>query len=48
MEINLKEEEYIISSKVLKTNINNDKVELKMFYAIYEDISGYETIKEVD
>lgn len=44
IELNLKEDEYIISTNVLKTNILNDKVEVKVFYAIYEDITDYITI----
>lgn len=44
IKLNLKEDEYIISTNILKTNLLDDKVEIKVFYAIYEDITDYITI----
>lgn len=44
IEINLKDDEYIISANILNTNIEDDKVEVKIFYAIYENITDYVTI----
>ena len=42
----LNDNEYIISEKQLKQNINNSKIELEIFYTIYEDITEYLEIKE--
>lgn len=47
MKDNLKENEYIIKSNVLKTSIKEDKVILKMFFSIYENITDYSEIKEI-
>lgn len=41
---NLKENEYIINHKILNTNIKENELELNMFFAVYEDITDYETI----
>ena len=42
----LKEEEYIISKKVLKNTINNSTIDIEVFYKVYENITGYQEIKE--
>ena len=44
IELNLDDDEYIISTNILKTNIEDEKVEVKVFYAIYENITDYVTI----
>ncbi len=41
----LKKDEYIIRSKYLKSKINDDGVEIEMFFAVYEDITAYRTIQ---
>ena len=45
MNIKLENDEYIINHKVLKTNIKDDKVILNVFFAVYEDITGYSKIE---
>lgn len=37
----LKEDEYIIRSNYLKSELNNSTIEVEMFFATYEDITGY-------
>ena len=42
----LNDNEYIIHEKQLKQNLNDSKIELEMFYTVYENITEYEQIKE--
>lgn len=44
MESKLNDKEYIISSKDLKVEIKESKIELEMFFSIYEDITDYQVI----
>ena len=44
MESKLNDKEYIISSKDLKVDIKESKIELEMFFSIYEDITDYQII----
>lgn len=46
LENKLDEEEYIINEKQLKADVKDDKVVLEVFYAVYENITGYAEIKE--
>lgn len=41
----LDEDSYIISSKRLKFDIENDKVNLEMFFSVYENITDYDIIE---
>ncbi len=41
----LNKDEYIIRSKYLKSKVHDDGVEVEMFFAVYEDITSYKTIK---
>lgn len=45
---NLKENEYIINYKVLNTNIKESELELNMFFSVYEDITEYKTIENIE
>ena len=40
----LNDEEYIIYEKCLKVSLNDSKIELEVFYAVCENITGYERI----
>ena len=42
----LNAEEYIIYEKCLKVSLNDSKIELEIFYAVYENITAYERIEE--
>lgn len=42
----LNDNEYIIHEKQLKQNINDSKIELEMFYTVYENITEYQEIEE--
>jgi len=44
IEEKLKEEEYIINEIELKVKVKNSKIELEMFYTVYEDIVDYKLI----
>lgn len=44
MESKLNDKEYIISSKDLKVEIKESKIELEMFFSVYEDITDYQVI----
>ena len=44
MKSNLKEDEYIIKSSILKTTVKEDKVILEMFFSVYEDITDYRDV----
>jgi len=46
--INLKDDEYIIKSQIMKVDTEKDKVVLKVFFAVCEDITEYETIRSDD
>lgn len=48
MKNNLKEEEYIINYKILNTNIKENELELNIFFSIYEDITDYEKIIQLN
>ena len=43
----LNDKESIISSKDLKVDIKDSKIELEIFYAVYEDITEYAKIEEL-
>lgn len=45
---NLKEKEYIISYKILNTNIKESELELNIFFSVCEDITDYEIIVHED
>lgn len=45
---NLKDNEYIINYKVLNTNIKESELEINMFFSVYEDITDYKTIENVE
>ena len=47
IELNLKDDEYIIDYKVMKTNLKSDRVILDVFFSIYENITAYEVIERV-
>lgn len=47
MESKLNDKEYIISSKDLKVNIKESKIELEMFFSVYEDITDYQVIDNI-
>lgn len=44
----LDEDEYIISEKQLKVNIKESIIVVDVFYAVYENITGYEKIEEIE
>lgn len=44
----LKEDEYIIDYKVLNQNIENDKVIVDIFFNVFENITDYEEIVEIE
>lgn len=48
VEINskLNDKEKILSSKNLKVDVNDSKIELEMFFTVYEDITEYQKIEE--
>lgn len=46
LENKLDDEEYIINEKQLKADVKDDKVVLEVFYAVYENITGYAEIEE--
>lgn len=46
MESKLNGKEYIIRSKNLKSTLKDSKIELEMFFAVYEDITAYMEIGE--
>lgn len=43
----LKEEEYIMSYKVLSNKVVDDGVEIKVFFSVCENITGYQEIEEI-
>ncbi|MFA5603243.1 MAG: sporulation protein YqfD [Bacilli bacterium] len=47
IEDRLSEEEYIISQNSLKVNVKSSKIELDVFYVVYENITSYQPIIEV-
>lgn len=47
IESKLSDKEKIISSKDLKVDIKDSKIELEIFYAVYEDITDYAQIEEI-
>ncbi len=47
MESKLNDKEYIISSKDLKVDIKESKIELEMFFSVYEDITDYQVIDNI-
>ena len=42
----LNDNEKILSSKNLKVDVNDSKIELEMFFTVYEDITEYQKIEE--
>ena len=44
----LKEEEKILSKKVLKKNIKNSKIEVEVFLKVKEDITDYQDISNIN
>lgn len=44
MEKELENTEYVVSNKVLKANIKEDKVVVDVFFVVYENITAYEEI----
>ena len=46
MEDKLLDNEYIIKEKQLKVDIKDSKIEVDIFYSVYEDITGYQLIIE--
>lgn len=48
MESKLNDKEYIISTKDLKVDIKESKIELEMFFSVYEDITDYQVIENID
>jgi len=46
MKSKLDEDEYIINEKQMKVDIKNNKIVLDIFYAVYENITGYAEIIE--
>lgn len=46
IEDRLSEEEYIISQNSLKVNVKSSKIELDVFYVVYENITSYQPIIE--
>lgn len=47
IEEKLREDEYIISQNSLKVDIKSSKIELDIFYVVYEDITSYQPIVEM-
>lgn len=47
IEEKLSEDEYIISQNSLKVDIKSSKIELDIFYVVYEDITSYQPIVEM-
>jgi len=48
LEESMKEEEKILSYHILSTKIEEDKVILEVFYSVYENITDYRPIEEVE
>lgn len=48
MESKLNDKEYIISSKDLKVDVKESKIELEMFFAVYENITDYQIIDNIN
>ena len=48
MKSKLDDKEYIISTKDLKVDIKESKIELEMFFSVYEDITDYQIIEDID
>ncbi|MDD2377269.1 MAG: sporulation protein YqfD [Bacilli bacterium] len=46
IEDKLNDNEYIIDEKQLKVNVKDSKIEVDIFYAVYENITGYQPIIE--
>ena len=44
----LNDKEYIISSKNLKVEIKESKIVLEMFFSVYEDITDYRVIEDIN
>lgn len=45
VEDNLKENEYIIRNKYLKSSMKDSTIEVEMFFAVYEDVTEYKEIE---
>lgn len=48
IESKLNDKEKILDAKKLKVNVNDSKIELEMFFTVYEDITGFQKIEEID
>ena len=48
IESKLKEDEYIIDEKKLKCELKDSKIVVDIFYAVYEDVTGYVEIEGLD
>lgn len=48
MLLQLKDDEKILYEKKLKTKQNNSTIEVKVFFKVYENITSYEKISEID
>lgn len=48
MESKLNDKEKILDAKKLKVNVNDSKIELEMFFTVYEDITGFQKIEEIE
>ena len=46
MEEKLLDNEYIINEKQLKVDVKESKIEVDIFYSVYENITGYQLIVE--
>lgn len=44
----LKENEYIINYKILNTNVKENELQLNIFFSIYENITEYQTIENIN
>lgn len=48
IEEDLTDKEYVISSKVLSENIKESKIECVVFFTVYEDITEYVLVEEIE
>ena len=48
MLLQLKDDEKILYEKKLKTKQNNSTIEVKVFFKVYENITSYQEISELE
>ena len=48
IEEDLTDKEYVISSKLLKREIKDSKIECVVFFTVYEDITEYKIVEELE